>query len=246
MATKTLRPHLLRPLHATPRTPKRTFLPNPFAAPTTPFTPQVQTLTARRMLPYPPFPIYAIIVDIGSYSAFLPPCTSSTVTKWSQPDAVYHRRWPSEGTMTVGWKGLNEVFASRIFCVPGRIVESVGGATETALRGDEIRHHLDAAEGGRAGGDGDGGADLLTHLRSRWTLSPLPSERSDGPAQTEVVLSLEFAFANPFYTFMSAAAKPVVAERMIEAFEGRLRSQLDGRTDLEQAKLADFGGSLPA
>lgn len=109
--------------------------------------------------------------------------------------------------------------------MPGRIVESVGGGTETELEQGQIAHHL-ADEGTRGKDVQRRGSGLLTHLRSRWTIEPLGEEQS-GKELTEVTLSLEYAFANPLYSTLSAGAAPKVAEMMIKAFEERVRSLLD-------------------
>lgn len=228
-------PHKLAPLQA-----RRTFLPNPFSSQNpldyiSAAYKKPQTLTAMRTLPYASHPIYAIISDVPSYSSFLPYCQSSSVTRWSAPDAKYQRKWPSEAKLVVGFKGFTEEFTSRIFCVPGSIVESVGGGAKTGLEEASIRHHLGdtgAGAGGRQ--DGDAASGLLTHLQSRWTLEPLAEDK------TEVSLTLEFAFANPMYTTLSAGAAPKVAESMIRAFEERVRTLLDNNPDMAKASLGQM------
>ncbi|KAF2683480.1 hypothetical protein K458DRAFT_305496 [Lentithecium fluviatile CBS 122367] len=238
MATaRTLRPLLRgqahpRPLHLTQR---RTFLPNPFQSAFNPLnaSSQPQTLSASRTLPYPSQPIYSIVSDVASYSSFLPYCHSSAVTRWSSPDSQYQRKWPSEAELVVGFSNFTETFTSRVFCVPGRIVESIGGSTETDLQRQEIAHHLE---------DGDKGAKgaangLMTHLRSRWTIAAL------GKDKTEVTLALEFAFANPLYTALSAGAAPKVAEIMIKAFEERVGSLMAKNPEIARASLNELDGS---
>lgn len=88
----------------------------------------------------------------------------------------------------------------------------------------------------------------MASLLTRWTLNPYPykpppsaaahpagvhknhEETNPIPSQerTEVSLAIEFAFANPLYAAVSAGAAPKVAERMIEAFEERVKAVLDG------------------
>jgi coenzyme Q-binding protein COQ10 len=215
---------------------RRHFLPNPFAS-FSPLSssPSYQTLTASRTLPYAAHPIYNIVADIPSYSSFLPYCQSSHITKWSIPDSTYDRNWPSEAKIQVGYGNLSESFTSRIFCVPGRIVESVGGGTETELPTADIQHHL--AQGTRGADVERHGSGLLTHLRSRWTIEALGSGK-----ETEVTLSLEYAFANPMYEMLSAGAAPKVAEMMIKAFEERVRSLLDSDVSKSNARLEDEQG----
>lgn len=237
MATKTLRLSSLRPFLHTLQSPHsalrplsnrnqqtRTFLPNPFevlssGSASSPH----KTFTVTRTLPYSSESIYKVISDVSKYSSFVPYCQSSTVTKWSAPDATYHKRWPSEAILVAGWGGLSENFTSRVYCVPGKIVESVGGETETSLDRGQIGHHL---EGDKVGADVSRDNGLLTHLRSKWMIEELEKGES-GTERTAVTLSLEFAFANPMYTALSAGAAPKVADYMIKGFEERVKSLMD-------------------
>lgn len=218
---------------------RRTFLPNPFQSSLNPLNAaaQPQTLTAKRTLPYPAAPIYSIVSDVQSYSSFLPYCQSSSVTRWSSPDATYSRKWPSEAKIVVGWGNLTESFTSRVFCIPGRIVESIGGGTESDLNAKDIAHHLEGARDSDKGAKG-AGSGLMTHLRSRWTIEALGNDK------TEVSLALEFAFANPMYTALSAGAAPKVADIMIRAFEERVQKLLDGNPEVAKADLGQLEGSM--
>ncbi|KAK0610283.1 hypothetical protein DIS24_g12087 [Lasiodiplodia hormozganensis] len=197
------------------------------------------TLTATRTLPYPSAAIYNIIADVSAYQTFLPYCQRSNVTKWSRPDAASGTRWPAEATLAVGWGGISESFASKIYCVPGEIVEAVGGRSRTRLLPDQIAHH--DVPGENEATDGQGG--ILTHLLTRWTVTPLPyhppraaANPTDPPKsasgqageQTQVSLAIEFAFANPIYSSMMTTVTPMVANVMIEAFEKRVEKLLDG------------------
>jgi coenzyme Q-binding protein COQ10 len=131
--------------------------------------------------------------------------------------------------LEVGWGGVRERFTSRIYCVPGRVVEAVGGQTGTTLRREEIGHHFrNEDSSGSAGGRMDGKMrersteeGILTHLLTRWTVTPL-EERS-----TRVGLVIEFQFANPVYAAMSSAVAGRVADVMIEAFEKRVETELE-------------------
>jgi coenzyme Q-binding protein COQ10 len=207
---------------------QRTFLPGlPSLAG---LTPPLQHLNANRTLPHPSLPIYNIIAAVPSYSAFLPYCLSSTVTRWSRPDPVYHKRWPEEARLEIGWGAVREVFTSKIYCVPGRVVEAVGGGAATRLEAGEMGHHTHlegetAGGGGAARGadDGMGGDGILTHLMTRWTVSPVAGSEES----TDVNLDIEFQFANPVYAAMSSAVADRVAEVMIEAFEQRVKTELE-------------------
>jgi coenzyme Q-binding protein COQ10 len=202
--------------------------------------PPLQTLTASSTLPYPSPAIYAIIADVPQYSSFLPYCTASTVTAWSNPDRD-GRKWPEEAELRVGWGGIEETFRSRIYCVPGRVVEAVAGRTRTGLGAEEVQHHR---HGESFSGDETVAATegIFTHLLSRWTVRPF-SERQMilkglggegmGKEHTEVSLAIEFQFTNPIYSAMSSAVADSVAGVLIEAFEKRVREVLDGSGSTE-------------
>lgn len=230
--------HLTRSTYLAQRTQSRPFvsgLPNPFA-------PQTQTLTATRTLPYPATAIYRIIADVSSYSAFLPYCRTSTVTAHSTPDSS-GTTWPEEARLSIGFSAeISEDYHSRIYCAPSSFtLEAVSGATETTLPADAIAHHNPRPS---PDADPSRNATVLTHLLTRWHLRPFPykpgpisgsgGKPQEEPApleareQTEVNLSIEYCFANPLYSAMSAAAAPKVAEKMVEAFECRVRAVLDG------------------
>ena len=198
-----------------------------------------QTLTASRTLPHPSLAIYAIIADVDKYSSFLPYCVSSKVTCWSRPDKEGNK-WPSEAELVVGWNGIEQSFTSRVFCVPGRIVEAIGGSTATTLRKEDIEHHYDDEGKQSARSDGEG-QSILTHLLTRWTVRPFPykppplrepaqEDKTEQPTKdhTEVSLAIEFQFSNPIYSAMSGAVADKVAGAMIEAFEARVRRLLEG------------------
>jgi coenzyme Q-binding protein COQ10 len=139
--------------------------------------------------------------------------------------------------LVVGWKGFEEAFISKIYCVPGSIVEAVGGNTKTTLSAEELAHYdLD----GRRTAPAQAADGILTHLLTRWTVRPFPFKppAKQGAAQdgktgapqehTEVSLAIEFQFSNPVYSAMSGAVADKVAGVMIEAFEARVKRVLDG------------------
>src|SRR5437764_912187 len=68
---------------------------------TLPWQPESKTLTVSRVLPYASDRLYNIIADVNAYSSFLPYCQGSTITKWSEPDAI-GKKWPSEAQLKVG------------------------------------------------------------------------------------------------------------------------------------------------
>lgn len=139
----------------------------------------------------------------------------------------------------VGWKGLEETFRSKIYCVPGSIVEAVGGRGVTTLRKDLIQHHQDDSQSANSAVENG----ILTQLLTRWTVrkfpyKPPPDESAGHPSKehTQVNLTIEYQFANPMYSAMSGAVADKVAGAMIEAFEGRVKAVLDGGTDAHSKK----------
>ena len=231
-------PHL-RPTNHN-RQAKRTFLSNPLS-------PSPQTLTASRTLPYPAKAIYAVISDVASYSQFIPYCRSSTVTKSSEPTEFDGQKYPEEAKLVVGFSNdVSESFWSRVYCSPqSLVVEALAGATETSLEAAEISHHHARPT---ADQDPSRNGDVLSHLSTKWTLRPYPykpppssatsketahknhHETSELEAQekTEVRLVIVYTFANPMYAALSQAAAPKVAEKMIEAFQARVRKVVEG------------------
>jgi coenzyme Q-binding protein COQ10 len=209
-----------------------------------PFTPN-QTLTASRTLRYPASVVYDIISDVDSYSKFLPFCQDSKVTKTSQP-AKDGKSYPEEAKLQVGFSGgISEEFTSRIYCLPGRIVEAVSGNTNSTLPIGEVSHHNERPP---ADQDPSRKSTVMSQLLTRWTLKPYmykppPVAAVDkgsqhknheetnpvpGQEKTEVNLTIEYQFANPLYAALSSAAAPKVADKMIEAFENRVKAVLEG------------------
>jgi len=119
--------------------------------------------------------------------------------------------------MEIGWGSVREKFRSRIYCIPGQVVEAVGGDTTTQLPKEAISHH-DTHSSRTTGETGDG---ILTHLLTRWTVKEL------GGNSTKVGLDIEYQFANPLYAAMSSAVAGRVADVMIEAFEKRVKTELE-------------------
>ena len=139
------------------------------------------------------------------------------------------------GVLTSGFGNLTESFTSRVYCVPGKVVESVGGDTETRLPTEQIQHHLDGET--EAAIQKEGSEGLMTHLRNTWTVEEV------GERQTRIELALEFRFANPFYAALSGNVAPKAAEAMVKAFEERVKGLLEDNPRMVDAKLEDLDGS---
>lgn len=203
----------------------------------------LQTLTASRILPYHASDLYALIADISSYSSFVPYCTSSTVTSQSSPDSTFSKRWPRTADLRVGWESFNEVFRSRVYCQPHRILEAVAGDAESSILREQLPHYYQndhSSADPRPSSSEDATSKIFSSLLTRWTLREFPfkSPPSDGKRihdagheeasapRTEVDLVIEVRFANPMYAALSQAAAPKVAGMMIGAFEKRAREVL--------------------
>lgn len=219
------------------RQPYRSFVSSPFNGP--------QSITATRTLSYPQRAIFDVISDVSAYHTYLPYCRESTVTRHSSP-AENGKTYPEEGKLSIGFnEGVSEEFWSRVYCIPYEVVEAVSGQTETSLDADKIKHHSPRS---RDAEDPTRRDAVLSHLLTRWTLRPFPYKpppvQATHPAgvhknheetnpvgareKTEVSLQIEYQFANPVYAALSQAAAPKVAEKMIEAFEKRVREVCEG------------------
>ncbi|KAF7938551.1 uncharacterized protein EAE98_000889 [Botrytis deweyae] len=221
---------------------QRTFITLPGSEP--------QILTEKRILPYKSSSLYSLIADVDSYSTFVPYCTSSVVTKWSAPDSTGNK-WPAEANLTVGWAGVEETFTSKLLCVPGTIVEALGGDAATSIPESKVPHHAETYHKSASANS------IFQSLNTRWSLKPFhykpptgqpqtDKTEHDAREQTEVNLVIEFQFANPLYTALSKAVAPQVAPKMIEAFELRARKLLDGPGAGRVDKKTSFGHAFDA
>jgi coenzyme Q-binding protein COQ10 len=157
---------------------------------------------------------------------------SSKVTKWSAPDKD-GKKWPAEADLKVGWGGMEETFTSRLLCVPGTIVEALGGEAVSSLPKADLEHHAETLHAPAKANK------IFKALNAQWRLKPFHYKPPTGKpqtdmtelpaeAQTEVHLSIDYQFANPVYGALSSAVAPRLASTMIEAFERRARKMLDG------------------
>ncbi|KAK6510886.1 hypothetical protein TWF506_009977 [Arthrobotrys conoides] len=177
-----------------------------FILPTTSSTPQ--RLTVTRNLRHPPSKLFTLISDINSYSSFVPFCVKSTVTSTTPPPDSF----PTTADLRVGWGGYDETFTSKVKCE--RFDEGKGGVVMA-----------DASENG-----------IFEVLRATWVVNEkdkdvvLNVEKvKKEMEESKVDLEIEYKFANPLYAVMSEAVVPVVAGKIIEAFEGRVEQVLGKR-----------------
>ncbi|KAM3414553.1 hypothetical protein BST61_g9712 [Cercospora zeina] len=216
-----------------------------------------QSLTAQRTLPYPSAVIYDIISDVAAYSQFLPFCQGSIVTKYSAP-AQDGKKYPEEAKLVIGFNdSIKEEFTSRVYCVPGKVVEAVSGNVRSTLSGEDIAHHSPRPE---ADQDPSRNDTVMARLLTRWSLKPYPykppptnavdkenahrntENTNPVPSQqkTEVNLAIEFEFSNPLYAAVAGGAAPKVAEKMIEAFEQRVKDVMVGKGHAKEEKAKFF------
>jgi coenzyme Q-binding protein COQ10 len=201
---------LLRPAFVKPTQfhsisiPRRPFFSLPAAEP--------QVLTATRTLPYPHAALFDLIANIDSYSVFVPYCQHSRVTRWTAPDTS-GRRWPAQADLHVGWGGFEETFTSKVLCVPGSVVEARSGCDAAAGSSNSSGRVLSQ----------DAEGVVFKSLVTRWSIKPL--KHASRPS-TEVNLCIQFEFANPLYSTISAAVSDKVAAYMIEAFESQAKRVL--------------------
>ncbi|KAI9704091.1 MAG: hypothetical protein M1836_006952 [Candelina mexicana] len=253
-----MRPSILSPIRQCsiilPRTRCSPYKPASSSLPTTAhhrqfmnssFEPEPQSLFATRTLSFPASSLYTVIADIDAYSSFLPFLTTSKVTQWSNTDSKIGKKWPQEAELCVGYGGYEETFQSKVFCVPGSIVEAVAGQAKPTIAKEMLDHHT-GGETSKAAAENP----VFTSLLTRWSLRTFPYKPPPSPGashdpssdtageaqpqasrslknpnesteQTEVSLVIEYQFASPMYAALSKAFAPKVAGLMIEAFEKR-------------------------
>ncbi|KAG6003881.1 hypothetical protein E4U21_001629 [Claviceps maximensis] len=164
-----------------------------------------ENFTAIRNLPYSQESLYKLIADVDAYSAFIPYCSHSRVTKWSEPDQQ-GRVWPILADLHLGWGIFNEVFTSKLRCVPNVSVEAVSGNP--------------------ASNKAKPASNSFRSLVTRWDLRPVPPPaQQQQQAMTEVKLNIKYQFVNPLYAAVTAPVSHELVDFMIEAFEKRASEQ---------------------
>ncbi|MDI1491035.1 MAG: Coenzyme Q-binding protein coq10, mitochondrial [Ramalina farinacea] len=196
----------------------------------------LQTLTATRILAYPAKDIYNIIADIASYPQFIPYCTSSTITSLSSPDDGTHTPWPRTADLRISYGPYDEVYKSRVYCDPYRILEAVAGEAAPTIAPAHYHHNNNSTTDPAQTDSSSSSKEIFTSLLARWTFREFPykpqppnnqsPQEGDANAnashpRTEVHLLMEVRFASAVYSALSQAAAPKVAGMVVEAFERR-------------------------
>ncbi|KAL7425063.1 hypothetical protein Q5752_000751 [Cryptotrichosporon argae] len=206
-----------------------------------------QRFHARKILPYTPQQLYSLVSDVPRYASFIPFCTSSSVLvpgPW-QPDG---KPFDVEAELTVGFGGLEERYISRVV---GRPYESVTATASEKTGVPLFKSLVTTWSFSPASSLSPHAASALPHSPGpdvRASNAPLPSPSSPSassasaasssasapssaqaasptyasvPGPTLLTVDLAFTFANPLHRIASQAVLPKVAEKMVDAFEGR-------------------------
>ncbi|KAK1760635.1 coenzyme Q-binding protein COQ10, mitochondrial [Echria macrotheca] len=243
--TATARPRLTHPArrpqhqhHHCQTQPLSTFLTSLLPSSPNPQSTPLQSLHARRILPYPPSHLYTLISDIDAYRFFLPNCTASRVTAWTRP-SPQKQKHPAQADLTIGWGPFTQSYTSRVYCVPGSVVEAVSGSAHTTIPSETLREvgydddHLGVGLLPQKGG----GTGIFESLVTRWTVTPVPVPGTNSTAATtgkaggkwtEVTLSVQFRFANPALGFAVGQLADDKVDEMVQAFEERARRLYKG------------------
>ncbi len=75
------------------------------------------TISAERILPYPPADLCRLVGDVREYPHFIPWLQSLRVVK---EDPRPEGGWEGVATAVVGWKAITERFSTRVRCEPAK------------------------------------------------------------------------------------------------------------------------------
>lgn len=203
-----------------------------FTLPSFSSEPQPRTLTATKILPYPPLPLFHTISDVGSYASFLPFLSASTVTSRHPLTGL-----PTSAYLTAGYGPFSGTFLSRVNCdqETWTVAAKSGGRVE---ENEIAKLGLTPVEQERAGLDGNE-RGLFKFLDTIWQLKPIvigdsaPGGNGGGCGrvpETEVHLQLNFQVRSAAHAAVMSAVDSQVAAMMIEAFERRM-SEVSQRSD---------------
>ena len=145
-------------------------------------------------------------------------------------------RHPVLADLTVGWGPFTQTYTSRVYCVPGEIVEAVSGSASTTIPREILKAvgYEDADLSRETTMEG-----VFESLVTRWTVEPVRRSAaavatttiprlttevagSDG-VWTEVALSVTFQFTNPALGFAVGQLADDKVDEMVQAFEQRAR-----------------------
>ncbi|GAA5956455.1 hypothetical protein JCM21900_005336 [Sporobolomyces salmonicolor] len=169
-----------------------------------------------KVMPYTPRELYAVIADVDSYKDFLPFTSASRVLSAAQlsPDQQSRtsrpvgekgwlvvrdeqnegERWEMDAELRIGALGFDEGYVSRVEMLKARSVKATARD-----------------------------ASMFRHLVNVWSFYPLPPSPSPpSTPQTQVDLSLEYAFTSPLHAAAMNTVWDKVSALMVERFEQRV------------------------
>ncbi|KAI1805502.1 dehydrase and lipid transport-domain-containing protein [Daldinia bambusicola] len=194
-----------------------------------------RTVHAKRLLPYDHKRLYDIIADVDSYAQFLPYCTESRVTRWTDPMPTPNnnsspssssppRRWPAEAYLKTSWWITKETYTSRIFCVPSLgIVEATSGSARTEIPRVELARYGLLADA-KAEAEDQKRLGPFKSLVTRWKVGPAEGAVREDRFQRpwcNVDLTIRYEFVNPLYATVAVAIEDELVTAMVKAFERR-------------------------
>ncbi|GAA5924513.1 type II toxin-antitoxin system RatA family toxin [Sporobolomyces koalae] len=168
-----------------------------------------------KIMPYTPQELYTVIADVDSYHEFLPFTSSSRVLSatclsrsdpqptrsilaqkgWLQAgEAQTGDKWSMDAELRIGAMGFDEGYVSRVEM--------------------DIPHSVKATAKD---------ASMFRHLVNIWSFTPVTtSSLPTRQPQTQVDLSLEYAFASPLHAAAISAVWDKVSALMVQKFEDRV------------------------
>jgi coenzyme Q-binding protein COQ10 len=108
-----------------------------------------------------------------------------------------------------------------LYCVPGEVVEAVSGRDARPTIPAETLARLGLDANVDTGGGVTGG--LFESLVTRWTTQPTRGAAGDKD-WTDVMLTVQFQFANPALGFAVGQLVDQKVDEMIQAFQDRART----------------------
>ncbi|WVQ79367.1 hypothetical protein IAT38_001464 [Cryptococcus sp. DSM 104549] len=196
---------------------------------------EVQRFHARKILPYSQAQLYALVSDVPSYASFIPFCQSSTVLSPSASSgSPSTREWvdwqpgtePFEvlAELAVGFGGLEERYVSRVVGTPFESVVATASNQTPMFKtlttswsftpASTLSPHPTASSSSSPSSPASASSPT-----TRLPNSTAPADPNVGP--TLLTIDLAFSFINPLHRIASQAVLPKVADKMVEAFEGR-------------------------
>ncbi|GAA5959107.1 hypothetical protein JCM3765_006344 [Sporobolomyces pararoseus] len=169
-----------------------------------------------KVMPYTPKELYTVIADVDSYHQFLPFTSSSKVLSASQ--LSNSQSSTSTNLAEKGWLRADEGQKGQKWVMDAELRIGAMGFDE----GYVSRVEMEIPRTVKATAKD---TSMFRHLVNVWTFTPLSS--SSRP-QTQVDLSLEYAFTSPLHAAAISTVWDKVSALMVQKFEERV-AQVHGR-----------------